>query len=577
MHKNHFVIYDPSNQVIKLTYKEFQTYFQNIFIVFRKKRPKKELNNHFVIKQKITFFDLPKEFLFLAITIFFDFFILATSLLGSSLIRLIFRIVNDTHYHILFLIGFYFLVVFLLEGLNVYFISLYKMYKIQFLMKRNFIFYVNYLSKKSKSFFLNTKKEELYQYYGSLSDVISFQYLQKPSLISNSLFLFVLFFILTYLSLYYLIFALLYTFISLIAGYFTKKHHMLHFEKNNFYKNEFDYNLHNFYNFLENEKNTTKFVYFANISKRLFWKNSLQIQENALFFMHKNFASKYLKKVIYVVFVVFSLYFLLKNNDTNFNIAKIIFAITLLNLFNEHANNIFEVFNAYIPYKKNLTLLENFLFNDNKKTDTNHKIKVGKIKNITIQNLTFAYFQNELVFNNYHLKIPNATLLFGQNGVGKSTLLKILAHDLLLQNNKGAIMFNNIAYQHLDWSDLEQRIIYLPADPSPMLLDYTQLNKNKDLMNKISYFIQKTNLPNKDTKNLSKGEIQLLNLLNLITLKDHIILLDEAFSNVSQENIALFMELFLPKIKQKNYIICASHNQFLQHYFVHKIEIKNVK
>lgn len=96
-------------------------------------------------------------------------------------------------------------------------------------------------------------------------------------------------------------------------------------------------------------------------------------------------------------------------------------------------------------------------------------------------------------------------------------------------------------------------------------------------MNKISYFIQKTNLPNKDTKNLSKGEIQLLNLLNLITLKDHIILLDEAFSNVSQENIALFMELFLPKIKQKNYIICASHNQFLQHYFVHKIEIKNVK
>lgn len=67
-------------------------------------------------------------------------------------------------------------------------------------------------------------------------------------------------------------------------------------------------------------------------------------------------------------------------------------------------------------------------------------------QSITIKNLTFAYDNNDPVFENlnYHLEKGSIYHLKGQNGSGKSTLAKILIGVLKLKN--GALLVNDEPY-----------------------------------------------------------------------------------------------------------------------------------
>ena len=62
---------------------------------------------------------------------------------------------------------------------------------------------------------------------------------------------------------------------------------------------------------------------------------------------------------------------------------------------------------------------------------------------IKADNINFSY-SNEIVIRNINLLIPKSelTLIIGANGVGKSTLLKILCG--ILNPDTGNVLFNDI-------------------------------------------------------------------------------------------------------------------------------------
>ncbi|MDE6894361.1 MAG: ATP-binding cassette domain-containing protein, partial [Malacoplasma sp.] len=268
------------------------------------------------------------------------------------------------------------------------------------------------------------------------------------------------------------------------------------------------------------------------------------------------------------------LYWINNNSNQNIDVGKMIFAITALNLFDNTTNSVFIFISELANYKKSKNMLDDFLTKENKETISKNKIILKEIKSIKIFNLNFEYDKENKIFTNFNFDLENNTLIYGKNGIGKSTLLKILSLNLPI-NKKSELFFNDLNYTDINLKDFENRICYIPSDAIPVEVDYSAiLFNNPGLTKSLSIFLKETKLSAKSIHEFSKGEAQLSNLINLLNLKNNLILLDECFSNISTSNIELFMKLFYSSISESNFVVCVSHSPVLKKYFNHHKEIK---
>lgn len=183
-----------------------------------------------------------------------------------------------------------------------------------------------------------------------------------------------------------------------------------------------------------------------------------------------------------------------------------------------------------------------FLAEENKNERCNQKIS-----NIKINNLSFNY-DNRQIFNNISLDLNQNIIIEGKNGVGKSTFLKLLYG--LYDEYQGNILINNEDdLKIINLNDFRQKI-YINSNniyfPNLTIVEFITL-KNEKALNTLKHNIAKYNLIELltyfnlffDTKiedggmNLSSGQRQLINLLQLFCFSYDLILLDEAFENIS--------------------------------------------
>ncbi|CAG8464038.1 1072_t:CDS:2 [Ambispora leptoticha] len=90
-----------------------------------------------------------------------------------------------------------------------------------------------------------------------------------------------------------------------------------------------------------------------------------------------------------------------------------------------------------------------------------------KNKTITFQNVNFAYPEtNKKILDNFSFTFQSGKkyAIVGPNGIGKSTLFKLLAK--LYKPSKGAIKIDNVDLEKFDSSALRPKIAYLPNNPS---------------------------------------------------------------------------------------------------------------
>ena len=172
---------------------------------------------------------------------------------------------------------------------------------------------------------------------------------------------------------------------------------------------------------------------------------------------------------------------------------------------------------------------------------------IQKISNIKINNLSFNYDDRQ-IFDNISLDLNQNIIIEGKNGVGKSTFLQLLYG--LYDEYQGNILINNEDdLKIINLNDFRQKI-YINSNniyfPNLTIVEFITL-KNEKALNTLKHNIEKYNLIELltyfnlffDTKiedggmNLSSGQRQLINLLQLFCFSYDLILLDEAFENIS--------------------------------------------
>ncbi|MBU3179104.1 ABC transporter ATP-binding protein/permease [Clostridium estertheticum] len=200
------------------------------------------------------------------------------------------------------------------------------------------------------------------------------------------------------------------------------------------------------------------------------------------------------------------------------------------------------------------------------------------IETITIENLSFKYEANgqNIIENlNFIINKGDKILLKGENGTGKSTLIKIILG--LYDPLEGEIFINDKKYSKLDKKSIRKRIgvvsqsIFLFKGSVLENILYGQINKNKE---DIITLIKEYNLEDyinsfdkgleteisQNGTGISGGQTQIIAFLRATITKKDIIILDEATSNLDKETRAVILGI----LKEKgiaNITIVISHQE----------------
>ena len=181
---------------------------------------------------------------------------------------------------------------------------------------------------------------------------------------------------------------------------------------------------------------------------------------------------------------------------------------------------------------------------------------------INIKNLNKKY-RNKIILDNINLNIEKGKIigLLGPNGSGKTTLMKILLN--ITKEDNGEIYINNEKKSE----ETNKYISFLPDAPfidkdlsinearNYFKFFYTDFNDEK-----FENLINKLNLNLKDKiKNLSKGNIEKLNLILILSRDAKIYILDEPIAGVDIVTRNEILKLIIENISDESTAIISTH------------------
>lgn len=218
--------------------------------------------------------------------------------------------------------------------------------------------------------------------------------------------------------------------------------------------------------------------------------------------------------------------------------------------------------------------------------------KLNPITTIEFDKVGFQYKNNNPdVFNNISFKLVKGdkVLLKGENGCGKSTLIKLLLG--LYKPTSGVIHLNGQDSLNIDITSLRERIsivsqnIFLFRGTVLSNILYGHEDKNRqDVQNLIESFNLQDYVDrlakgldtevNQNTSGVSGGQAQIIAFIRAFLSEKDVIILDEPISNVDLETSNLIIQIL--KKKQFDGILIIISHQTTGMDFVNKIiDIKN--
>ncbi len=185
---------------------------------------------------------------------------------------------------------------------------------------------------------------------------------------------------------------------------------------------------------------------------------------------------------------------------------------------------------------------------------------------IICQDLTFHY-HNRPIFSQFNLKIPfhKMNLIKGKNGIGKTTLLKLMASILLPP--KGSVHYRGIVNPKINWlpscgnalfphlTGIENFTLFQHLTPHQCLT----IDEIKTLLVNYPVMIETLNksLP-VQVNQCSDGMKQLIKIAIALSHNAHFYFWDEPFQNLSQE-LALELSLLMNTFFQEKTLVLTDH------------------
>lgn len=208
-------------------------------------------------------------------------------------------------------------------------------------------------------------------------------------------------------------------------------------------------------------------------------------------------------------------------------------------------------------------------------------------------NQAYIGYDTALISNaNASLNLGEVCLLIGNNGVGKTTLIKSILHQNPLLN--GEILIDQKNIQDLSVKEIAKNIaIVFSKAVIPQnytVEDLISLGKyiyypyyfelKQEDRNEVSYIIDELNLnqyKNTPLKNLSDGNLQKAFIGRALTQNSPIIVLDEPTTHLDEKNKIIILKTLRKLSKEQNKLILfSSHDWRLAKEFADKIwYIKN--
>ncbi|NFI09725.1 ABC transporter ATP-binding protein [Clostridium botulinum] len=199
-----------------------------------------------------------------------------------------------------------------------------------------------------------------------------------------------------------------------------------------------------------------------------------------------------------------------------------------------------------------------------------------KIESINLENVTFKYknnVNNVLDSLNFRINKGEKVLISGENGVGKSTLIKLLSG--LYEPIEGRILYNNLDLVTINKESLRERIgivsqnIFLFKGTVLDNILYGQNEKKREDVEKLIIKLDLepyiSRLPKgldseiiQNNNGISGGQAQVIAFIRAIISNKDIIILDEPISNVDAETRNIILSI----LKESNFdgiLIIISH------------------
>jgi len=200
----------------------------------------------------------------------------------------------------------------------------------------------------------------------------------------------------------------------------------------------------------------------------------------------------------------------------------------------------------------------------------------GKIEKIKFDNVNFKYNENSKeVLNSLSLHINKGekVLIKGENGSGKSTIIKLLLG--LYTPAKGQILYNDIDSAVIDIKSIRERISIVSQNIflfKGTVLDnilYGQNEKNRKDVEKLIDQLKLQEYINRfpqgldteivqNTAGVSGGQAQVIAFIRALLSQKDVIILDEPISNVDAETRDIILEI-LEKRDFNGILIVVSH------------------
>ena len=187
---------------------------------------------------------------------------------------------------------------------------------------------------------------------------------------------------------------------------------------------------------------------------------------------------------------------------------------------------------------------------------------------LLVNNIYFKR-QSKLILKDVNLSIPPKGIihLTGNNGVGKTTLLKIICK--ILNPDDGEIFWNgkNIKKNHYDYYKnitfiLDQNTSNENLTVYENILFWKKIFSSQIKINEIESILEVLGLleyKNTPTIHLSFGEIKKLELIRLIIEQKKLWVLDEPFIGLDLKSIEIIIQTITNHIELNGMVIFTSH------------------